>query len=105
MYQPGINTDVSERNEEFKKPEALASKIWQIVYNTCEQFKIPQATLSLKDSNIILSFPNRDDLKSITFSCSKTEEVIRIFPSFAESSELEGKIFCKNIEVQLHFRY
>ena len=105
MDQTQLNTDISKRNEGLEKPEVLASKIWNIVYNACEQFKIPQAILSATDSDIILSFPNRDDLKSITFSCSNTEEVIRIFPSFAENSNLEGKIFCKNIEVQLHFRY
>jgi len=105
MDNTQLNISTSKQNQEFDTPEALASKIWNIVYNACEQFKIPQAILSATDSDIVLRFPNRDDLKSITFSCGDTEEVIRIFPSFAESSNLEGKIFCKNVEVQLHFRY
>ena len=99
------NIQLNKRNEELEKPEALASQIWNIVEKACQELQIPQATLSVSDSNIVLNFPANETLDSITFSCSNKEKVLSIFSSLAENSKLEGKIYCKNIEVQLHFRY
>lgn len=104
-FQTQLNTDISKRNEELEKPEALASQIWSIVEKACKELKISQATLSSSDSDIILKFPANENLNSITFSCNNKEKVLSIFSSLAENSKLEGKIYCKNIEVQLHFRY
>ena len=106
MEKQHLTTDISKRSV-TEQPKSLALKIWNIVDLACKEFHVSQATLSVLDSKMVLSYPANADLKSITFECNCNEEdVLNIFSSLAEKSPLEGKIFCrKNKEIQLHFKY
>lgn len=83
----------------------LAMDIWNSLTETRNQFLISEAVLSVINSNLILSYPKNDNLESTTFICdNNTENVLASFSTIAGKSPIQGKVYCRNRNVQLFFR-
>ena len=83
----------------------LALDIWDIISEARKHFLIPEALLSVIDSNLVLSYPKNENLESINFICdNNAESILSSFSKIAGKSPIEGKVYCRNSNVQLFFR-
>ena len=95
--------NASNRADEIA--DNLAMDIWNTLTKTRNQFLISEAVLSVIDSNLILSYPKNDNLESAIFTCdNNTENVLSSFSIIAGKSPIQGKVYCRNHNVQLFFR-
>lgn len=107
MEKTQFSTNTLERSKEYTDPEDLASRIWDTIVEAYDDLSISQATVSISDSDIVLSYPIKDDLKEVSFLCCNTinkKEVLRIFSNIAGKSDIKGKIYCQNTIIKLVFQ-
>lgn len=108
MEKKQLSTNILGRSEEFTNPEDLASRIWDTVVKAYDDSSITQATVSISDSDIVLSYPLKDTLNVVSFLCSDKidkKEVLQIFSNIAGKSDIKGKIYCQNTVIKLFFHH